>query len=140
MRGWYNGGFYTGMFYFWADTKPGDTALHIHILGPVASFGQTQDYRIFRINSATYEVMVGGYIAYSTQNAMMANSITIGEELANDSGVALSSAPQAYFTHNLWLDPAGWHAFQTPGQVIAMKPLLATWTSSQTFYNACCLL
>ena len=145
MRSWYGGEFYTGMFYFWADTRPGAPALHVHILGPVKSsqFGSTQSYSIRRINRTTYEVRAGNYIDYSTGNTMIANTLTVGEELANDGGLAFTSARPAFFTHTAWLDYSGWHFFQTPGYVVSMNPDAARWinsspTSGQTFYTACC--
>lgn len=142
----YNGTFYAGMFYFWADMRPGASNLLVHILGPVGSaqFGRMQNYHIRRINSTVYEVMAGNYIAYSTQNTMVANTLTIGEELANDGGLASTSAQPAYFMHTAWLDSYGWHFFQNSGQVVDMNPHTAKWVSpnlagGRAFYTACCV-
>lgn len=145
LRAQYSGTFYTGMFYFWAETRPGAPGLYVHILGPVesAQLGRTQNYHILRINRTTYQIEAGNYIAYSTRNTMVANTLTIGEELANDGGLALTSARPAYFMHTAWFDSYGWHFFQTSGQVVVMHPYIATWLNptpagGRIFYTACC--
>jgi hypothetical protein len=145
LRATYNGKFYAGMFYFWADMRPGASSLLVHILGPVESsqFGRVQNYSIRRINATTYAITAGNYIAYSTQNTMVANMLTIGEELANDGGLTSTSAQPAYFMHTAWLDMYGWHFFQNSGQVVNMHPHTAKWigpmlAGGSAFYTACC--
>lgn len=142
-RSWYGNRFYAGMFYFWAETRPGFPTLAVHILGPVRSsqFGSVQNYYIRRINNSTYQIVAGAYTAYSTQNTMVANGITIGEELANTGGSALTSAQAALFTHTSWQNAYGWHFFQSTGSVVNMNPLLAGWVrplpaGGPTFYAA----
>lgn len=94
--------------YFWADLRPQDHGTNEHPLNVVPSgdYGRSVEFHIAKCcGSNTYEPLIfsptlGTLTEYSTNNAMQANRIEIGQELAGSGG---ASAATADFTYNTWI-------------------------------------
>jgi hypothetical protein len=134
---------FNGPQFFWAQVAPGGQ-FDLHILGPSDPVGTVDHFMIVkdgRVSPATFLVFIytddlrtlyAGVSVTRTGNAMSANRVDIGQELAGRGG---SFAAPTNFTRNIWaVVPLGpeyvfWYAPQTTrGFVFESRPPFADWT------------
>ncbi len=138
-----------GVWYYWADWRPGDSGLNIHCLGTVQSGDLGYNAWLYIANSGTnqWTIQVSPQTNYwsglSTNNSMSADNIEIGMELLGTSG---ASANTGYFTYNAWRDTVNntWHDQTNSGQTHNDSPINSGWTTPPngsnhggTFHTGC---
>jgi hypothetical protein len=97
-------------YYFWADQRPNGGGFSFHYWTYIPGSGQTPLFRITRINSSQWSVLVRdntySYTGTSTYNQFTPSSIQIGTELYNNFNTAHEG--NTYYTNNRWENNGTW--------------------------------
>jgi hypothetical protein len=111
---------YGSTFSFWADQRPGG-GYHNHYNNGITQgdIGHSITFFIYKTGTNQWRVTkahagVNGctsqcsadWTQYSTNNSMVANYITLGDELAGSSG---ASSPDIHFTWNFYYNNSSWY-------------------------------
>jgi hypothetical protein len=144
--------------YFWADSRPGSgNTFNLHILGSTDPVGTVDHFMIIkdgRVEIGTFQVWIFNdslstlFQGTSANNAMNADRIDIGQELAGTNG---AFAGRASFQRNIWaVRPLGsgqdfvfrFNRQTNPGNITSRDPPFASWApfgpTPGVFTTRCC--
>jgi hypothetical protein len=97
---------------FWADKRPGDTALNVHQIVANPSYSRTDLYIYRDLTANEFAVLFGSYPAgYSSNNTMSSGYAVSGSETTTSSTGQRSLSSIIGMSY---LDSTGWHAKWSP--------------------------
>jgi hypothetical protein len=123
-----------GVYYFWAECRPGSAELdHFQYVVPSGDYSQRFTYYIQEGNPSTILVAMFNssgtepWNGVSTSNSMAPNLIEAGLESTNTSQ---TSAAYNYFSLNQWQDGSGiWHYQTNGGSISQNMPPYFSWSA-----------